>query len=429
MNLIKKAYRKLKRFNQEHIIILMKNLTDTEKNAIAYQINNLNFKHIKELYNELSKKKKVLSQNLTEISAINKDKLSKEEIEYYDNIGTGIIKNNQYALVTMSGGQGTRLGYDGPKGTFQIDIKPKPKYLFEILADKLIEINKKYDTIIPWYIMTSNENNEDIEKFFKEHQYFKYPEKDIIFFKQDNLPLITPEGKLIVGSNKMIKEAADGNGGIFNSMYKSGVLKDMQNRGIKWIFIGSIDNILLQLADTTLIGIAEDSKVEIATKSILKNSPDEKVGAICRQNNKIKVVEYSEMSEEMKNKVNADGELTYGESHIMCNLFSINALKKLAKKKLPYHIAFKKTDYLNSEGIIVKSDAPNIYKFEMFIFDAWMYFKDIAVLRGKREEDFAPVKNKEGVDSPETAIKLYNNYYKNLNLGADMEPAEIMKNE
>ena len=116
----------------------------------------------------------------------------------------------------------------------------------------------------------------------------------------------------------------------------------------------------------------------------------------------------------MKNKINDDGELTFGESHVMCNLFSLKALKMLAKKKLPYHIAHKKSDYMNDEGVIIKSEKPNVYKFETFIFDSWIYFKDIAILRGKREEDFAPIKNKEGIDSPQTAIELYNNYIKNV---------------
>lgn len=410
----KKSITKLKRYKQEHIIALMDKLNEEENDNISKQINNLNFKQVNKLYKELSKKKIENSKNIEEIVALNKDKLSNEELNHYNELGKNILKSNKYALVTMSGGQGTRLGYDGPKGTFKIDVKPESKFLFEILADNLKQINKEYNIIIPWYIMTSSENNNDIINFFEEHNYFDYPKDYIKFFKQDNLPLITPEGKLIVGNKKIIKEAANGNGGIFKSMYKNGIIHDMKKRGIKWIFIGSIDNILLKLADITLIGLAEDRKVEIATKSILKNSPEEKVGAICKQNGKIKVIEYSEMSEEMKNKRNADNELIYGESHIMCNLFSIKALQKLSKKKLPYHIAFKKSDYLNNDGIMVKSNAPNIYKFEMFIFDAWTYFKDIAVLRGKREEDFAPVKNKEGVDSPETAIQLYNNYYKNL---------------
>ena len=195
-------------------------------------------------------------------------------------------------------------------------------------------------------------------------------------------------------------------------MYQNKVLDDMQKRGITWTFISSIDNILLKIADTTLIGLAQSRKVEIATKSILKNNPEEKVGAICKKNNKIKVIEYSEMSENMKNDTNEDGELKYGESHIMCNLFSLKALKKLSKKKLPYHIAHKKSDYLDESGNLIHPEIPNAYKFESFIFDGWTYFKDIAILRGKREEDFAPIKNKEGIDSPKTAIELYHHYYK-----------------
>ena len=409
---IEEAIEKLKEFNQEQILELLGLLNEEERKIISKQILELDFDKINSLYKELKNKEKINSDNTEAITAVNKDKLETSELEKYNELGKNIICNNQYAVVTMSGGQGTRLGYDGPKGTFKIDIRPESKYLFEILADRLKEANKKYNVTIPWYIMTSTENNDDIVEFFKLHKYFGYPKESIMFFKQGNLPLITVDGKLIIGSNKKIKVAADGNGGIFQSMFKNSVLEDMKKRNIKWIFIGSIDNVLLKLDDITLLGLAEDRKVEIATKSILKNSPEEKVGAICKQNGKIRVIEYSEMSEEMKQKKNKDGELAFGESHIMCNLFSINALDKLSDKQLPYHIAFKKSDYLNKEGVIVKVETPNIYKFETFIFDAWKYFDDIAILRGKREEDFAPVKNATGIDSPETAIKLYEAYYK-----------------
>ncbi len=409
---IEEAIKKLKEFNQEQILELLELLNKDERKIISKQILELDFDKINSLYKELKNKEKINSDNTEAIIAVNKDKLETSELEKYNELGKNIICNNQYAVVTMSGGQGTRLGYDGPKGTFKIDIRPESKYLFEILVDRLKEANKKYNVTIPWYIMTSTENNDDIVEFFKLHKYFGYPKESIMFFEQGNLPLITVDGKLIIGSNKKIKVAADGNGGIFQSMFKNSVLEDMKKRNIKWIFIGSIDNVLLKLDDITLLGLAEDRKVEIATKSILKNSPEEKVGAICKQNGKIRVIEYSEMSEEMKQKKNKDGELAFGESHIMCNLFSINALDKLSDKQLPYHIAFKKSDYLNKEGVIVKVETPNIYKFETFIFDAWKYFDDIAILRGKREEDFAPVKNATGIDSPETAIKLYEAYYK-----------------
>lgn len=407
-----KALEKLKKYNQEHIIDLLNNFSEVEKENLYCQINEIDFQNINNLYNDLTKKEAITENDIEEIVALNKDKLSKEELKKYDTLGEEVIKSNEYALVTMSGGQGTRLGYDKPKGMFKVDIKPKPKFLFEILADKLKETNKEYNVIIPWYIMTSEENDEEIKSFFELHNYFEYPQDNIKFFKQNNLPLLTEEKKLLIGKNKLIKEASDGNGGIFSSMYKNNIIKDMEKKGIKWIFISSIDNILLKIADPTLIGLAIEQNTQIATKSIIKNSPEEKVGAICKKNKKIKVIEYSEMSDEMKNKTNEDGELKYGESHIMCNLFSLKALDTLAKKKLPYHIAHKKSDYIDNNGNIIKPEKPNVYKFETFIFDSWGYFDDIAVLRGKREEDFAPIKNKEGIDSPVTAIELYNNYKK-----------------
>ena len=409
------AIKKLNKYNQQEIINILNILMDEEKEKLYNQVIRLDFEQIDKLYNELSKKEKVGTDNIEPIIALNKDKLSSEELERYNLLGEHIIKNKQYSLVTMSGGQGTRLGFDKPKGEFVVDINPHPKFLFEILAEKLEEINEKYNVIIPWYIMTSTENNEEIQHFFAEHNNFGYPNEYLKFFKQEDLPLITENKELIIGKDKLIREAANGNGGIFNAMYKNGILEDMEKRGVKWIFIGSIDNILLKIADTTLIGLAEDRKVEIATKSLMKNSPDEKVGAICKSSGSIKVIEYSEMSDEMKNKRNEDGELTFGESHIMCNLFSMNALRTLVDKKLPYHIAHKKAEYLDNNGEIIKPTEPNAYKFETFIFDAWEYFDDIAILRGKREEDFAPIKNKDGVDSPKTAVELYNHYVEENN--------------
>lgn len=409
-NVEEMAIEKLKTYHQEELLDLLTFFTEEEKQNFYEQVISLDFEKIDNLYNELNTKELVAGEGIEEISAINKDKLDEETIKKYDEFGRAAIENGEYALVTMSGGQGTRLGYDKPKGTYPLDIFPHTKSLFEILADKLKETNQMYHVVIPWYIMTSKENNNIIKDFFKEHYYFDYPKENIYFFEQNNLPLLSEDKKLIIEKNKKIKEAADGNGGIFLAMDQKNIIKDMDQRGVKWAFISSIDNVLLKIADTTLIGLAIDKKVEIATKSILKNSPNERVGAICKKNGKIKVVEYSEMSEQMKNARKEDGELRYGESHVMCNLFSVNALKKLSKQPLPYHIAHKKADYLDKNGVVVHPENPNVFKFETFIFDSWMYFDDIAVLRGKREEDFAPIKNKEGEDSPQTAIELYNNY-------------------
>ena len=404
------AIKRLKKYNQEHIISILENIEEPKKENLENQILNLDFENITGLYEELTKKKDINIDNIEPIKAIKKESLEKEKLDEYIKQGENIIKSNKFALATMSGGQGTRLGFNGPKGTFKVNINPRPKYLFEILADSLIEANNKYRCNIPWYIMTSEENNDDIINFFEENNYFNYDKTNIKFFSQSNLPLLSQEGKLLIDEDFNIKQAADGNGGIFNSMYKNGIIKDIEEKDIKWVFIGSIDNILLKIADPLLIGIAENTGVDIATKSIPKNSPNEKVGAICKQNGKVKVIEYSEMPQELAELKDENDEFIYGESHIMCNLFSRNALNKLSNEKLPYHIAFKKYNFIDEKGNFIVAENPNAYKFESFIFDSFTYFDDIAVLRGKREADFAPIKNKEGIDSPKTAIELYNNY-------------------
>ena len=261
--------------------------------------------------------------------------------------------------------------------------------------------------------MTSHENNKDTISFLEEHNYFGYPKEFISIFKQSELPLLDEEGKLLIGEHNSIKEASNGNGGIFNSMLRNGIIEDMEKRGIEWIFIGSVDNVLLENIDTLLLGLTVSKNYLIGTKTVLKSSPEERVGVFCKQNNKIKVIEYTEIPEDVANLTYDDGELVFGESHIMCNLFNIEAIKKCSTMQLEYHVAFKKATYLDASKNLVIPNEPNAYKFEQFIFDSFQLFENIAILRGKREDDFAPVKNKDGEDSPITAKKLYENYWKN----------------
>ena len=307
---------------------------------------------------------------------------------------------------------GTRLGHTGPKGTFIIDVKPKPKYLFEILTDTLKKANEKYKVTIPWYIMVSRENKEETIKFFEEKNYFNYPKEQIKFFMQGEMPLIGEDGQFLLDKEGKIMLASDGNGSIYRSIKENGILEDMRQKGIEWLYICSVDNILLQMVEPILLGLTIEQKNEIASKTIVKKNPEEKVGVFCKKNGKPSVIEYTELPEDMAKLRNEEGELIFGEAHIMCNLFSIKAIEKIAEKTLPYHIAFKRINHY-IDGKLIEPEKPNSYKFEQFIFDSFPLFENITLLRGKREEDFAPVKNKEGNDSPKTASELYNNYWKN----------------
>ena len=401
----------LNSYNQTHIVNLLKKLDEVKKQELLKQIDKIDFGQIMELYDNTKKEIEIKENKIEAIGYLDKAKLTKEQKDEFDKLGEEIIKNGEYAVVTMAGGQGTRLGHNGPKGTFKLDVYGKGKYLFEILVDNLQEANQKYNTIIPWYIMTSIENNKDTVEFLEKHKYFGYPKESVIIFTQSELPLVDVDGKLLISKDLKIKEASDGNGGTYSSLRASGSLADMKERGIKWVFIGGVDNVLLKMADVTLLGMAIKKNVQIASKSVVKANPHEKVGVFCKMNGHPKVIEYAELPEKMAEEVDENGELKYGESHIMCNLYTIDAIEKASKEILMYHSAFKKNSYIDEDGKEVVPTEPNSYKFESFIFDAFEFFDDIAILRGKREDDFAPVKNKEGVDSPKTAKELYEKYW------------------
>ena len=405
----------LEKYNQEHLLSQYEKLNDEKKEYLLNQILNIDFEQINELYEDTKKEIEFGEEKIEPISYIDKEKLSNEEREKYYKIGSEEIKKGKLAVVTMAGGQGTRLGHNGPKGTYILNVKPSPKSLFEILCDNLKKAKEEYDVYIPWYIMTSRENNKHTVEFFEENNYFNYPKSDVKFFIQGELPMVDTNGKILLTEDGVIKEAADGHGGIFEAMFKNNVVEDMKKRNIEWIFVGPIDNPLAKMVDEVLIGLSKERNVLEAGKSLVKASPEEKVGVFCKKNGKPSVVEYTEITEDMARKKDENGNLVYGESHINCNMFNIKGLEIIGNQKLPYHSAFKKATYLNVNGEVIKPDEPNAYKFESFIFDAFNKLDDMLIFRVKREEEFAPVKNKEGIDSKDTAIELYNRFHERKN--------------
>ena len=379
----------LKKYGQEHLLNHYETLDDTHKKELLQQIENINFELINQIYEHTKKEVKQKQDVITPIEYLDKYKLY-DDYKHYENIGKKEIKEGKLAAVTMAGGQGTRLGHDGPKGT-------------------------KYGVTIPWFIMTSRENNKATIEFFEKHKYFGYEkDKNIFFFIQGELPMTDTEGKILIGEDGLIKQAADGHGGIYESLVKSGMTQKMRQMGIEWVFIGGVDNCLVKMVDPVLMGIAIDKQVTVACKSVVKANPQEKVGVFCKRNGKPNVIEYSEITEEMAEARDKEGELLYGEAHILCNLFNLNAIERMGETPLPYHVAYKKATYLDKDGNLIIPDSPNAYKFEAFLFDAFGVVDEMAVLRVKREEEFAPVKNSDeaGVDCPKTARELYKKFYK-----------------
>ena len=403
--------KKLKKYSQEHLLNNFKNLSEEKQKRLLEQIKNIDFDLIKSLYDTTQNiTTEIQDDQIKPIDFFDKEKLY-DDYKKYKEIGEKAIRTKKLAAVTMAGGQGTRLGHDGPKGTYDIGLESH-KSLFELLSDGLKEQGKKYGVIIPWFIMTSRENNDATVDFFAKHRYFGYEkDKNIFFFKQGELPMIDTEGKILIGEDGLIKEAANGHGGIYEALVKNGMTKKMRELGVEWVFIGGVDNCLVKMVDPVLMGIAIDKNVTAAGKSVVKANPQEKVGVFCKRNGRPSVVEYTEIPKEMSEATDENGNLIYGESHILCNLFNIDAIERMGSKPLPYHIAFKKATYIDKDGNKVVPDGPNAYKFEAFLFDAFGELDDMAILRVKREEEFAPVKNATGTDSPETARELYRKFY------------------
>lgn len=403
------AKAKLQAQNQEQVLSNYSRLDESTQKELREQISKIDFKQFNKLYDSTKEEVSFENDVIEPISYIEESKISKEELNKYLTLGENAIKNGEYSVVTMAGGQGTRLGHSGPKGTFDIGLDSH-KSIFEILVDNLKSANEKYNVIVPWYIMTSKENDAQTQEFFEKNNYFGYDKNSIKFFQQGKLPMCNEQGKILVNEQGIIKEASDGHGGIFQSMKRNNITTDMEKRGVKWAFIGPVDNVLVKMVDPILLGVMIDKNVSAGGKSVVKANPSEKVGVFCKRNGKPGVVEYTEISKEMAEKTDANGELVFGESHINCNMFSVKAIEEVANKNLPYHIAHKKASYLDENGNLVVPDKPNAYKFESFIFDAFDMLDDMAILRVKREEEFAPVKNAEGTDSPETARALYKKF-------------------
>lgn len=403
---LEKAKDILKKYHQEHLLAFYDELNNKEKAYLLNQICSINFEQILNLY-EASKIDEVLPSNLIEPLPYNiKREIPKDKFALYENIGIDAIKRGKFAVVTMAGGQGTRLGYKGPKGTFELDITPK-KSLFEILCDTLKDACAKYKVVIPWYIMTSTYNDEATRKFFEEKNFFGYPKKYIKFFKQSQLPLIDINGNLILEELYKVKEASNGNGDVFSSMKSEGILKDIAKKRIEWISFSGVDNVILEIVDPVFLGLTISNNKLTASKTLFKENVNDKDWIFAKRNGKPAIINSCHLTDSMKIAQDSSKKYLYRQTNILAHLFHISAINKICEVKLPYHRAFKKNTFINCEGMKQVPESPNTFKFETFIFDAFSLFDDIELLQVEVEDEFAPIKDFAGPHNPETAKELY----------------------
>ena len=402
-----KAKKVLEDFNQEHLLCFYDELNDLQKEALLNQILSIDFAQILALYEHSKKNDEYVNVDISPIPHVEKNLFSDDEVRFFSDIGDNELKSGHFAVVTMAGGQGSRLGYKGPKGTYPLNLKPKKKSLFQIMCEDLKRANSRYGITIPWYIMTSDENDAKTKSFFVANNYFDYPESAIKFFVQDKLPIISVDGKLLLQEPYLIREAANGNGNVFGSMYRAGILEDMAKKDIRWISFGGIDNVLLKNADAFFLGLAIDGGFQIASKSIFKKGPLENTAVYCLKNGKPGILDYDRIDLQLSESKDSNGLYMYREANMLSHLMSFEAVTKVASCSLPYHRAYKKNSFVNFEGVKVVPDRPNTFKFEGFIFDAFSYFDDMLLLRVDPDEEFAPIKDFTGIYNPDAAIQKF----------------------
>lgn len=391
----------LESVGQAHLLRYYDELKEEERQELLRQIEETDWSIIDNFYHpeDLSGKGEIVPI----------EGLSLEEIdgrkEEFTAVGQDMLRRGKVAAILLAGGQGTRLGSDHPKGMYDIGLTRK-LYIFECLIHNLQDVVKECGVSVPLYVMTSKKNHAETVAFFEEHDYFGYDRSAVRFFTQDMAPAVDLNGKVFLEEKGKISLSPNGNGGWFSSLLRSGLMEDVRRRGVEWFNVFAVDNVCQRIADPAFVGATVLSGCDCGAKAVSKAEPHERVGALCLENGHPSIIEYYELTEEMAQARNADGTLKYRYGVILNYLFALSRLEEIASEKIPVHVVHKKVPYLDENGVLCKPETENGCKFETLVLDMIKLMQRCLPYEVRREYEFAPVKNKTGVDSVESAREL-----------------------
>ena len=389
---------KLEKHGQMQLLRFYDELTPEEQKTLLDEISHIDFAMIEHPQGSGA------GGQITPIGALTLDEIRKKDAQFREE-GIRAIRNTEVAAVLLAGGQGTRLGLDGPKGTLNVGLT-RELFIFQCLINNLMDVKKEADTWIPLLIMTSDKNDAATRAFFQEHDYFGYNPEYVFFFVQEMAPSTDFDGKIYLEEKGHISLSPNGNGGWFISLKKAGLVDKMKELGVKWLNIFAVDNVLQRIADPVFIGATIASGKPIGAKVIRKAAPDEKVGVMCCRDGRPSIVEYYELTDAMMEEKNEDGELAYNFGVILNYLFSLAELERIANDQMPLHIVDKKIPYIDAEGNKIKPEAPNGHKYETLVLDMIQMMDGCLVFEVERAKEFAPIKNMHGVDSLDSAREM-----------------------
>lgn len=398
---LEQAKEKLAKFGQEHVLKYYDELSEESRRELLAQIDATDMSILESCkYKEELSKKGVI----TPLAAMELDEIAANK-ESFTATGLEAIRAGKVAAVLLAGGMGTRLGSDNPKGMYNVGLT-RQLYIFECLVNNLMEVVRQADAWIHLFVMTSDKNNDATIAFLKEHDYFGYQAEYVHFFKQEMAAATDYEGKIYLEEKGKLSTSPNGNGGWFISMKNNGLLELIHSEGIEWLNVFAVDNVLQRIADPCFVGATIQKNCVVGAKVVRKNAPDEKVGVMCLEDGRPSIVEYYELTEELMNAKDAKGEPAYNFGVILNYLFKVADLEKMMENNMPLHIVEKKIPYLDEQGQLVKPETPNGYKFESLVLDMIHQMDSCLPYEVVRNKEFAPIKNKTGVDSVESARAL-----------------------
>ncbi len=394
------AFAKLSKYGQEEALRFFDELTEGEKNDLLTQIEETDFS----LLEIAAKGEEKDERKITPIKAMQREEIDARKSELEEK-GLKAIREGKLGAVLLAGGMGTRLGSDAPKGMYDIGLT-RPVYIFMRLIENLMEVTDKAGKPVHLFIMTSEKNNDDTIAFLKEKDYFGYPGEYIHFFKQEMVPATDYDGKVYMEKKSRIATSPNGNGGWFSSLCSSGLIDLVDREGIEWINIFAVDNVLQRIADPVFMGAVLDGPYECGSKVVKKNAPDEKVGVMCLKDGHPSIVEYYELTDDLMEAKDEKGEPAYNFGVILNYIFAVTALKRTAGDSMPLHIVEKKIPHIDEDGKLIEPERPNGHKYEKLVLDMVELMDNCVPFEVIREKEFAPIKNKTGVDSVESAREL-----------------------
>lgn len=399
---LEQAKEKLKRYGQEHVLKYYEELSQTEKAALLEQIETSDM----DVLDSCRHQEELLKRGvITPLAAMELPRIRENE-EKYTAAGLEAIRAGKVGAVLLAGGMGTRLGSDAPKGVYNVGLT-RELYIFQCLIRNLMDVVRQAESWVHLFVMTSDKNHETTVRFFEEHAFFGYRPEYVHFFMQKMALAVDYEGRIYLEEKGRMASSPNGNGGWFISLKDAGLLESVVRRqGIEWLNVFAVDNVLQRIADPCFVGAVMDRNCTAGAKVVRKVTPDEKVGAICLEDGRPSIVEYYDMTQELMEAKDAKGEPAYNFGVILNYLFRVDELERIVSQSLPLHVVEKKIPYLGETGEKVKPEAPNGYKFENLVLDMIHQMESCLPFEVVREKEFAPIKNRTGVDSVESARQL-----------------------